>query len=470
MNEKLVPGTKQKRHSSVIHAWYICTSAVCSFLFITTVFFLAVFYHIQHAFSDTAIGKIPLDTANNECYPDAKDMKLTTNLRYYAQRLGLDLLEYKVQTKDGYVLVLHRLVDPAHTEDTRSQMAPIFLQHGLLSSSGAYLSPGNKSLAVYFLKQGYDVWMGNNRSGFEPLHAEIEGNLMRSEKYWDWDVKDLAYYDLPCLIEEVLTHKPNFKRLTLVGHLQGCTQSFLLLQNLELASIHDKIETFIALTPAIYPGVLFHKRKFLRFMSLPNPILYQLFFGIGCFLKFMTLLRNYLYASKMFGKICVMMFGYLFEWTGHKWNSNPRVWNVHFIFSVSYVSSKLMTWWVCHWREDSFRNQLVSRTTFKKDLNGKVVDEPEYNVDDSKTLFPYKTSWFGGGRVVPMVIFNGTKDNLVDGKRLNSHMETYEPGYKLGENLFIYNIEGYSHLDVVWANDTIETVGQEVIEKLNNVF
>lgn len=468
MDDKLVPKPqKENKHSSFVKYWYIFSSAVCSFWFITTLFFLAIFYHIRKSFGKNAVGKIPLDTDNNECYPDVKSMKISSNLRYYALQLGLDLLEYKVQTKDGYVLILHRLIDPNHSDEFRNQMPPILCQHGLLSSSGSYLTPGNKSLAVYFLNQGYDVWLGNNRSGFEPLHAFESGNLMHSELYWDWDIKDLAYYDMPCLIEQVLVHKPTYNKLTLVGHLQGCTQSFLMLMNSELAQIHNKVEAFIGLAPAIYPGVLFHKRKFLRFMSLSNNILFQMFFGICCFLNNLTQARNYLYGLDLFGKLCVIMFNYLFEWNAFKWNSNPKVWHFHFVFSVSYVSSKLMTWWVCHWRQDSFRNELCSKKTYTRKLNDKVVKEEKFNANDEHTFFPYKMSWFSADEtktIVPMIIFNGETDNLVDGGRLSTHMKTFEPGYVVGDNLWIYNVPGYSHLDVVWANDVIESIGEKALK------
>ncbi|EGV60248.1 alpha/beta-hydrolase [Yamadazyma tenuis ATCC 10573] len=394
-------------------------------------------------------------------------MKPTANLRSYVLAIGLELKEYQVQTKDGYILPLHRLIDPKQTDDQRAQMEPILCQHGLLSSSGSFLTPGNRSLPVFLLRQGFDVWLGNNRSGFEPLHAFYTGNLMHNEEYWDWDIQDLAHYDITCLIENVLVHTPNYKKLILMGHSQGCTQSFLMLRNTELAEIHEKVGYFVGLAPAIYPGTLFHKRKFLKFMGNRSKLGFKLFFGVCCFLNVLTQSRNWFHNFPLFGNVCVLMFNYLFQWNGKLWNSNRKIWHFHFIFNVSFVSAKLISWWLSFWREESFRNELVSKETFQDGMNFRATEEPKYNVSDDKTFFPFKQQWFSES-VIPMALFIGEVDNLVDGQRLACHMETFEPKYQKNENLHIFEVKHYSHLDVLWANNVIRDIGRDMVEVLQN--
>ena len=85
---------------------------------------------------------------------------------------------------------------------------------------------GKNSLGYYFHEQGYDVWMGNNRSWFIPQHKTLSGSLYNNEQYWDWGVQELAYHDLPALISTVLANKKYFQKLVLLGHLQGGLQSF----------------------------------------------------------------------------------------------------------------------------------------------------------------------------------------------------------------------------------------------------
>lgn len=461
MNANITPEPKKKSHSSFAKALYNITSATVSFLFVLVVFCSAVLHHIRALFKDNK--HLNEKQTIHECYPDIENMKLSSDIRYYALQMGLDLQEYKITTKDGYILILHRLIDPKHSEEQREQMKPVLFQHGLLSSSGSFISPGLRSMPVFLLNEGFDVWLGNNRSGFEPLHEFYKGNLMHNETYWDWDIKDLAYYDMPCLIENVLLRKSQYQKLILIAHLQGCTQSFLMLRNPELSETHNKIEHLVSLAPAIYPGRMFHQRKFLSFMANRSQFAFQVFFGVCCFLHSLTTLRNILYAWPIYGKVCMIMFHYLFQWPTDKWNQNNKVCHIHFIFNVSLVSAKNMTWWLSYWRNDSFRNELTLSDTFEKGLNDKIIEDEEFNVKDESSFFPYKQQWFDKN-VVPMTIFTGSIDDLVDGARLKTHMENFEPLYKIGETLNIIAVKDYSHLDILWADDIIEEVGKPLMK------
>lgn len=465
MDEKTTPDVKEKQHGWFMCRLYIFTSAICSFGLIFVLALSAVMHAIVKGFQgDKQVGLPDVEEQYDEttdCFPDMENLKMTNDLRYYALQLGLELKEYRVKTKDGFILILQRLIDPKNTDEQRKLMKPMLFQHGLLSSSGCFLTPGSRSLPVYFLRQGYDVWLGNNRGGFEAIHEYYEGNLMHNELFWDWDIRDLAKYDITCLIENVLT-LTSHKKLTLVGHLQGCTQSFLMLKTPELQETHRQIECFIALAPAIYPGVLFHQAEFLKFMCNRSKLGYKIFFGICCFLNFMTQTRNRFHSWPIYGNLSVKMFNFLFSWNGSLWNKNHKIWRLHFIFNVSFVSSKLMTWWLSYWREESFRNELVPKEAFNDKMHFAVTDDKRYIVDDSKTFFPFKQPWFGESNV-PVVIFNGDIDNLVDGKRLATHMKTYEPCYKLGENLHIFNLQRHSHLDVIWSNNVIRDIGIETV-------
>lgn len=466
MDEKLVPEAKERRHGWFMAQLYIFTSAICSFGLIFVLAWAAVFHALFRSFQgDKHIGLPEIEELYDEstdCFPDMDNLKLTNDLRYYAVQLGLELNEYRVKTKDGFILILQRLIDPKQTEEQRSQMKPMLFQHGLLSSSGCFLTPGSRSLPVYFLQQGYDIWLGNNRGGFQPLHEYYDGNLMHNELFWDWDIRDLAFYDITCLIDSVLSHNTH-KKLVLVGHLQGCTQSFLMLKAPALSDSHDKIEYFVALAPAVYPGILFHKAQFLKFMCNRSRLGYKLFFGICCFLNFMTQTRNRFYNWPIFGNLSVKMFNFLFTWNGKLWNKNHKIWRLHFIFNVSFVSSKLMTWWLSYWREESFRNELVPELAFTDNMHYAITDDQKYTVDDSKTFFPFKQPWFGENNI-PIIIFNGDIDNLVDGKRFASHMQHYEPYYKIGDNLHIFNLNRHNHLDVIWSNNVIRDIGLETVK------
>lgn len=480
MFEELTPPTKTAKHGTVGRYFFIVVSFILSFGFSMLLIIGSVFYFMYQKI--TGKEKKIEPSRDTTPYADIKNMKATGDLRYYALHLDLDLQEYKVTTEDGYILTLHRLIDPKDTELDRQSKKPVLLQHGLLSSSGSYLSLGRNSLAYHIQQAGYDVWMGNNRSWFEAQHAYYEGNLMHNEEYWDWDVRELAYYDLPCIIDNILAHKPNHSKLALVGHSQGCTQTYLMLKNSNLKEHHKKVEMFFQLAPAIFPGPLFHQRAFIKFMHHLSKTGFLLFFGCCSFLRNITRSHHMLKTTTFYLKLSYFMFKFLFGWSGHKWNKNKKVWKFHFIFNVSFVSSKLMSWWLSEWVGEGFSNQLQSKESYVtgENLNftpvnsaDEVVEEKKAIIQDSKTYFPYKTQWFGleeDSVVVPMVVFSTLSDILVDCKRLSTHLRHYEREvYTEGVNLDIIDLEDYDHVDVVYAEKLIEDIGVKIVDKLNRI-
>jgi hypothetical protein len=64
-----------------------------------------------------------------------------------------------VTTEDGYILTLFRMKEDNISNGSRVA----FLQHGLFSDAYTWLMHGKESLSVVLAKQGYDVWLGNNR-------------------------------------------------------------------------------------------------------------------------------------------------------------------------------------------------------------------------------------------------------------------------------------------------------------------
>lgn len=81
------------------------------------------------------------------------------------------------------------------------------MQHGLFTSSESWILNGNKSHAFQFAKQGYDVWLGNNRgSTYSRKHISLkpDDNDEDAKKYFDFSFYELAKYDLPVMIDFVL--------------------------------------------------------------------------------------------------------------------------------------------------------------------------------------------------------------------------------------------------------------------------
>lgn len=112
---------------------------------------------------------------------------IVCDIAYYARRVGLDAEEYKVQTEDGFVIVLWHVFNPkeytaalSHRrqhrgpepfskhdneapgfqqqhESTRQSESkrkyPVLLMHGLLQSAGAYCATDDDSLAFFLCKR-----------------------------------------------------------------------------------------------------------------------------------------------------------------------------------------------------------------------------------------------------------------------------------------------------------------------------
>lgn len=371
----LQPEPKGKFHSTFVRYFLIFSSSINSFLFIFVLVCCAVYHHILDNITGREKNNRPKknnDTEKylvREPYPNIGKVKVTDNLRYYAQLLDLDLEEYPITTKDRYVLTLHRLIQPKESAEERNQRTPILLQHGLLLCSGAWLTPGRNSLAYYFVEKGFDVWMGNNRCGFEPKHTEYSGNLFHNEQFWDWDVRWLAYYDLPCIIDNVLSKKPMHDKLFLVGHLQGCTQLLILLRNGEFADIHKKIEYFFALAPAAFPGIMFYERSFIKFMHNRSLKDFRFIFGCCCFLKILGFTRKIIGTTWMFRSLSYVMFKYLFGWSIKNSYNHNKVIHLQFFFNISNISSRLMSWWLSEPVKEGFLNQLQPQAAYLDGTN-----------------------------------------------------------------------------------------------------
>ncbi|KAI1278114.1 Lipase member M [Halotydeus destructor] len=182
---------------------------------------------------------------------------------------GFKSESHKVTTEDGYILTMHRIVNP-FIEKQGLEAYPILLQHGiaahsghwLLNSDDGYLEPmvdqndnRNKpkskksisnNLGFVLANMGYDVWLGNWRGNrYSGAHKKYSNN---DSRFWDFSVDELIDYDLPAMLNFVLS-KTTSPTLGYVGMSQGSNCMFGLLST--KVEYNDKIKPFIALAPAV---------------------------------------------------------------------------------------------------------------------------------------------------------------------------------------------------------------------------
>jgi len=109
---------------------------------------------------------------------------------------------HNMQTPDGYILEMHRIPRPG--------AIPVYLQHGIMDSSGGWVIMGpNSAFAYYLYDQGYDVWMGNCRGNrYSRNHTHLS---VKKKDFWDFSFHEVGTYDLPTMIDYVID-KTEYKK------------------------------------------------------------------------------------------------------------------------------------------------------------------------------------------------------------------------------------------------------------------
>jgi pimeloyl-ACP methyl ester carboxylesterase len=438
---------------------------------------------------------------------------LVADIGYYARRVGLDAEVFDVQTEDGFVIDLWHIYDPreytpvspehrqmgapslfSRTKSCDSSFAeaqasyppnqkkyPVLMMHGLLQSAGAYCCNDDDSLAFWLAKSGYDIWLGNNRCGFHPRHTSLEYG---DPRMWAWNIRQMGVMDLPALISRVLS-ETGFEKLGLIAHSQGTTQTLVALAKEQRPDVGEKISVFCALAPAVYAGPLIGKIYF-KIMRVISPTLFRFIFGIHSFIPLMMEAHATL-PGNIYGFLGYLVFSFLLNWSDTRWDRGLR--NRMFKFAPVYVSAESMRWWLG--RECFAKQKCILATREEGQLEDKEDEEDDevirkYYVDREphvterrklqRNLSSFhcqqlthqhhdrlrgKYSWYNS-QFPPLALWVCGADDLVDGRRLLRRFDRgREPEVQIVHKKII---EGYEHLDVLWAMDMIEKVGKEVRE------
>lgn len=427
---------------------------------------------------------------------------LICDVGYYARRVGLDIEKLKVQTEDGFIIELWHVYNPNEympmsaeqraargpelftgrgpsrppsSCPNRKPKYPILMIHGLLQSSGAYCTNDDQSLAFYLCKQGYDVWLGNNRCGFEPEHTLLEYS---DPRMWAWNIRQMGVMDLPALTSRVLS-ETGFSKLALIAHSQGTTQTLVALAKEQRPELGGKLSVFCALAPAAYAGPLIGKIYF-KFMRAISPSFFRVVFGIHAFIPFMMTMHKII-PGKLYGAMGYHVFHFLFNWSDARWDKGTR--DRCFQFSPVYVSAESMRWWLgreCFaqqkcilatkeeviqeeeedrgvWGDSPInsngdKERVKLKSKWKKLMNPSRLAEHEMQsgaemmeIERQRGL-KGSTAWYNE-QVPPFALWVAGSDDLVDGRRLLRRFERgREPCVKVVHQKVI---EEYEHLDVI---------------------
>ncbi|GAO49634.1 hypothetical protein G7K_3783-t1 [Saitoella complicata NRRL Y-17804] len=361
--------------------------------------------------------------------------KITRDVGYYARMVGLDCAEETCVTDDGFVLHLHHIIDPnppphllSERLDHEKKRYPVLLLHGLLQAGGSFCTNDEDSLAFWLCKQGYDVWVGNNRCWFNPQHVVLKYG---DPRMWAWNIRQMGTLDLPAMVRHIGT-KTRTEKVGLVAHSQGTTQTFVALAREQVPGLGNQISVFCALAPAVYAGPLISRAQF-KFMRILSPSMFRIFFGIHAFIPFMVWMNKLLvgrarFLGVLYGYLGYLVFAFLFGWSDRRWDRGLR--SRFFAFAPCYVSAESMRWW-------------MGRDGFAK--HKCILEDGEGE------------GWYGES-MPPVAMWHGGADRLVDSRSLQRRMKK-EEHVKVVRDVVI---DEYEHLDVIWAVDMIEKVGKGV--------
>ncbi|KAF2893236.1 hypothetical protein ILUMI_12940 [Ignelater luminosus] len=190
-----------------------------------------------NGYNDYEIRRPPADTGRN--------------VMQLIKRNGYPFENHTVQTKDGYILEVHRIPHGRNTigNDTRP---PVLLVAGYFCGSADWVNFGpENSLGFILADEGYDVWLANYRgTRWSRKHAWLDPDVDRKE-YWTFSFQQIGQYDVPAFIDYILS-QTNQEKLFYIGHSQGTTSFFALTS--EEPEYNKKVRLSIALSPVAYAG------------------------------------------------------------------------------------------------------------------------------------------------------------------------------------------------------------------------
>ncbi|KAF2834972.1 alpha/beta-hydrolase [Patellaria atrata CBS 101060] len=355
---------------------------------------------------------------------------------YYAE-------EHIVQTKDGYLLGLHRLGWKRGEEDRRVNSGRdglrkkvVYMHHGLMMNSEVWVCLTDKERCLPFelVERGYDVWFGNNR-GNKYSKKNVK-HAPTSNKFWNFSMDQFAFHDIPNSIDYILS-TTNQPTLSYIGFSQGTAQAFATL------SIHptlnDKVNAFIALAPAMSPHGL--TTGIVDSMVKASPDALFLAFGRRAILPSTTMWQAILYPP-IFIRFIDMSLAFLFGWTAKNISPHQKLAAYPHLYSFTSVKS------VVHWF------QIIKNGKFQM-----YDDETHAPFSLSNGAQYYKVAKFPTRNIkTPIMLVYGGSDSLVDIKVMLK---------ELPKHTIAREIPHYEHLDFLWAHDVADLVFPHVFSALD---
>ncbi|KAK4236752.1 Alpha/Beta hydrolase protein [Achaetomium macrosporum] len=358
---------------------------------------------------------------------------------------GYTAEEHVVQTKDGYLLGLHRLAWRKGEEDTKVnhrgaksvKKRVVYLHHGLLMNSEVWvcLTDEQRALPFALVEKGYDVWLGNNR-GNKYSKKSIHSSPT-SVKFWNFSIDEFAFHDIPDSINYIL-ETTGQQSLSYIGFSQGTAQAFASLA--VHPKLNDQVNVFIALAPAMSPAGL--SNGVVDALVKASPQVLFLLFGRRSILSSATMWESLLYPP-LFTKLIDLGLSFLFNWRTQNISASQKLAAYPHLYSFTSTKS------VVHWF------QIIRTKSFQ--MYDDDVHPPLLLTSSSKYT---KVARYPTRNIkTPVVLVYGGSDSLVDIKAMLR---------ELPHQTVANEIPHYEHLDFLWARDVDEQVFPHVFDALES--
>ncbi|KAI8966390.1 alpha/beta-hydrolase [Daldinia sp. FL1419] len=357
---------------------------------------------------------------------------------------GYTAEEHVLQTKDGYLLGIHRLAWRKGEEDMKVNDGPasvkkrvVYLHHGLLMNSEVWvcLTDAQRSLPFVLVERGFDVWLGNNR-GNKYSKKSINYPPTTTE-FWNFSIDEFAFHDIPDSINYILETTKQ-ESLSYIGFSQGTAQAFASLA--VHPKLNEQVNVFIALAPAMSPAGL--NNGIVDALIKASPQVLFLLFGRRSILSSATMWQSILYPP-LFMKLIDMGLSFLFGWQTKNISVSQKL--AAYPHLYSFTSTKSVVHWFQIIRNQSFQMYDDDvQTPLSINTSSKYTKVAKYPTRNIKT---------------PIVLVYGGSDSLVD---IEVMMR------ELPNRTVATEIPHYEHLDFLWARDVDVQVFQHVFDALEN--
>lgn len=306
---------------------------------------------------------------------------------------------------------------------------PVLIMHGLFQSSGSFVTSEDRSLAFWLARHGgYQVFLGNNRGVFDMGHKVYS----RSDpRFWDYNIRELACYDLPALVDHV-RKQTGYDKIGFIGHSQGNGTAFISLSKGMVPELGEKLTYFGALAPAVFAGPLTSCFPFTTLGTMDWNT-WKRFFGVLDFIPLMKISYDYTPAYP-YALLGYQMFAFLFAWTDANWLLRRKA--KMFRFTPQPVSSASIYWWA---GKDGFASR------------GCILD-------------PAAERWWDS-RFPPLSIYSGGMDFLVLTDPLIDRLERVETDVQV---LRFKRQEEAEHCDHFWAADAVEWCFHDILHDIES--